>query len=459
MKNVPFALLTVLGAFFIFPVFAHAQVIFENTDDDTNFTIIDGATGGSTVSVYQTLTAQETGTIDNVRFYASRNTSGSTKTFSAEVRDNTGVFVCRLFTTTEGDPEFDSINIGAGNQGLIEWGNITPTFFPCTGVTVNQGTSYRIYWNYNVSGASVDGEMYTKGTTPNSFFFQATDGALPPVPDGQTQTRVVSITAPVNYSTTTSPVEVAIWYYIEPGETDPVTGYGLTFNKFAIAGLSGGYLQEYFDLPATTTGYHYATTSIDMSTLPNGTWRIDARLNTYDSTVATPNIYWFDRDVSSYFGLNNHDNYQRTEFGPPTISYASTSCAISFAGTFNLNDCVGYLFTPTQNVGLTYQGISTDFQQKFPFSYFYSIANTWQNLNAGASGQSPTYTYDFADLGIGSTTPMGNLLPNITVFSASTTEEYFPTGTFDLLKGLAQIAIILTFFGYMFFEIRNLIRT
>jgi len=71
----------------------------------------------------------------------------------------------------------------------------------------------------------------------------------------------------------------------------------------------------------------------------------------------------------------------------------------------------------------------------------------------------PDLSYDLADLGIGSTTPMGNILPNITVFASSTVRTYLPDAIFSVLKFLAGLAILLTLIADIFFSTKRMMKT
>lgn len=125
---------------------------------------------------------------------------------------------------------------------------------------------------------------------------------------------------------------------------------------------------------------------------------------------------------------------------------------------FSRGLCVAgvFLFIPSAQTLGQYSQLKDTLGVKFPFSYVVSATDTWKELTASSTANAPTWTYDFGDLGFGSTTPMGNILPNITVFSSSTVTQYFPTGTFDLLRGLASIALILGLIADIFFTSRNL---
>jgi len=118
-----------------------------------------------------------------------------------------------------------------------------------------------------------------------------------------------------------------------------------------------------------------------------------------------------------------------------------------------------FLFIPSNESIGQFSTLTETLRDKFPFSYINSITDTWSGLTASSTANSPAYTFNLANTTIGSTTPMGVFLPNITVFSSSTVQQYFPAGTFDVLKTLAGIAIILTLMADIFFTSRNLIKS
>jgi len=117
-----------------------------------------------------------------------------------------------------------------------------------------------------------------------------------------------------------------------------------------------------------------------------------------------------------------------------------------------------FLFVPTTDSLNQFADISSTTQTRFPFSYVHSVTSVWSALQASSTLNSPSFEYKLGDLGIGSTSALGNILPNFTVFSASTTKADFPAGTFDTLKALAGIAIVLTLIGDIFFSTRNMMK-
>jgi len=120
--------------------------------------------------------------------------------------------------------------------------------------------------------------------------------------------------------------------------------------------------------------------------------------------------------------------------------------------------CVGFsfLFVPAPVTIGQYSNLSPTLQSKFPFSYVVSAVSTWNSLVGSSTANAPKYQYQLGDLGLGSTTPMGNLLPNIDVLSSTTVQSMFPPGMFAALKALASFAIILTLIADIFFTSRNL---
>jgi len=95
---------------------------------------------------------------------------------------------------------------------------------------------------------------------------------------------------------------------------------------------------------------------------------------------------------------------------------------------------------------------------KFPFNYVTSMTSTWEGLVASSTDNAPNESLGLHDLGIGSTTAIGNFLPNFTMFSSSTVEKYISQSTLSILKALAGIAILLTFFADIFFTARNMLQ-
>jgi len=214
-----------------------------------------------------------------------------------------------------------------------------------------------------------------------------------------------------------------------------------------------GGVHQFTDI-STSTGLHIYTHT---DTIQTGSWIMTPVLQSF----SPPNIF-----VGRNQGLAQERLFSVVSIAlagldgwdPASFATASsTACAFSWG--FNIGNCAAFLFIPNSSAFQSYSSLPLLIQGKFPFSYLYSMKDTWESLVASSTANSPSIVLNLHDLGIGSTTTMGNILPNFTGFSASTTKEYFPTGTFDLLKALASAALILTLFSDIFFTTKNLIRT
>jgi len=141
-----------------------------------------------------------------------------------------------------------------------------------------------------------------------------------------------------------------------------------------------------------------------------------------------------------------------------TLAALQGQCSTSgniFAEAF----CIAgaFLFVPDPTLLNKWSQLPDSIQLRFPFSWIASIMSTWQALAASSTDNSPSLSYNLRDLGIGSTTPMGNILPNTVVFSTSTVETYLSPGILSALKTLAGVAILLVFVADVFFTSRNLL--
>jgi len=124
-----------------------------------------------------------------------------------------------------------------------------------------------------------------------------------------------------------------------------------------------------------------------------------------------------------------------------TIAAMSGSCAQS-ENFFGEAICAAFafLFLPNTAVLDRWSQLPTMIQTKFPFSWVNDVQGSITGLTASTTANSPTVSLNLANLGIGSTTPIGNLLPNFEAFSSTTALSYFPAGLWaagQLLIGAA----------------------
>jgi len=141
-----------------------------------------------------------------------------------------------------------------------------------------------------------------------------------------------------------------------------------------------------------------------------------------------------------------------TDFGIATTSQ-QTWCYQNFSTSTGLLDNIGasistgicnvgvFLFIPSSNAIAQWQSLASSTAEKIPFSYVYEIYSDVSGLVATTTENLPTYEAPLADLTIGSTTSIGNILPNLTFLSAATIGTYLPAGIHDALFLLARAAI------------------
>jgi len=125
-----------------------------------------------------------------------------------------------------------------------------------------------------------------------------------------------------------------------------------------------------------------------------------------------------------------------------TLEAMAGSCAQS-GNIFGEALCVAfsYLFLPNPTVLNNWSNLPTEVQEKFPFSWIVGVQGAVTGLTASTTENAPTYDIDLSDLGIGSTTAMGNILPNFTAFSSTTVLGYMPAGVWA--AGQALMAAVL----------------
>jgi len=281
--------------------------------------------------------------------------------------------------------------------------------------------------------------------------------------DTNTSTHIIRIVSPPLYSTTTSPIPIE--FDIFAASSSPPMGYDITFVNsltFESHFVSGWLVDTGFSSSNYNTVYRVST-STPLS--GDGTWKMTIALWSGGNGGPEPDptgteYRYFGTAPTSWFGLNFNDNVSHVVFPPYAtfLGYASTSCDLNFSGTFSVSGCAGYLFYPSQDTLNAYPSLYAQIQEKLPFSYLFSIANTWEALVASTTANLPTYAYNLHDLGIGSTSPIGNLMPNFNGLSSTTVGYYLNPTLLALLKALASAALILGLFADIFFTVRNMMR-
>jgi len=117
-----------------------------------------------------------------------------------------------------------------------------------------------------------------------------------------------------------------------------------------------------------------------------------------------------------------------------------------------------FLVIPTSASLDQFTGLASTTKAKFPFSYVSSAADLLTTLQASSTQNAPEIALNFHTLGVGSTSPLGTIVPDVVVFSASTTKSLFPPGLFDTFKGLAAVALVLTLVADIFFSSKKMLK-
>lgn len=304
-------------------------------------------------------------------------------------------------------------------------------------------------------------------------------------------------------------------FYIGSGYSGSTTGafLGGTYNKISNADNAIINLEPYTDssyaTPVGTTVCGFKNTSAPIGTTDvNGFVQLSDVVQTNGGCTLQPQYYY--RVVVDYsnfsgifwsniFGTNNIQNSSWTivigtstaaevtptftgvyfalvgngfQITPDTnssgvyLSGAQEFCNNQFGSSTSIGStianglCVvfGYLFIPTQQSISQYSGLGDDLSQKAPVSYVTGLAPAWESLSASSTLNVPTYAAGYHDLGIGSSTALGNILPNFDALSSTTIQKDAPSGTFATLRALLAVAIVVTFGVDIFFSIKRELR-
>jgi len=146
--------------------------------------------------------------------------------------------------------------------------------------------------------------------------------------------------------------------------------------------------------------------------------------------------------VSLSIGTSSALGFLDNSSGTSTVAAIGEQC--SQAGNFfSYGICVAfsYLFLPDPTILNQWSAIASTTEAKFPFSWVSEVKSSITGLTASSTSNSPTYTINLHDLGLGSTSPIGNILPNLTAFSSTTVLSYIPAPVWN--AGQALIAAVL----------------
>lgn len=126
-----------------------------------------------------------------------------------------------------------------------------------------------------------------------------------------------------------------------------------------------------------------------------------------------------------------------TSFATTTGFFDSLTSSV----TNGLCNVVVFLFVPNQTSLSQWRDLASTSQSKIPFSYYYDVRIILNGGHASSSVNFPEFGITGTNWGIGSTTPIGNLVPDFTYLSSTTISKYMPNGMYELMFLLMRSAI------------------
>jgi hypothetical protein len=142
------------------------------------------------------------------------------------------------------------------------------------------------------------------------------------------------------------------------------------------------------------------------------------------------------------------------------LTLASSTAQCNSGNLFTDGMCAAGTFLLIPNVDILngFFSIPTQAATKFPFSWIYGVKTEFDSLSVSSTTAMTTLSYNLHDLGIGSTTSMGNILPNTEVFSKNTIETYISPTLWASFQTLMAAALWLSFFWFEFNRARRMAR-
>jgi len=369
--------------------------------------------------------------------------------------------------------------------------NITPTADVCSPTGIGNYTSFGVF--------STDSAIYTDSNKTVDYYFATYPDAKGIIANCDNSGNVVSsifvestqiyTVTPVNATTTATSTSFSIgatgYVTDDDFDTDLKVRIKLTYNGSLIANsaIVAGLNSACFTASLGTLGFacnallgvDLTSTYQDFDIATSGSFSVSTTTSiltggayTMTTSIIKPyfTILGFEvgtQSLVSYTSsfiagattiyddfVDNVDDFIQDGY----TNFNGTSCNV-VSGSFDFGECIIGLVLPSGNTFAIYGQIPELLMTRFPFSYVSGIAYTWNSLENGTTA-SPTLAFNYADLGIGSTSPMGNILPNLTVFSSSTVGTYLNGSILTAFKALVSLALILGLFANIFFSIKRI---
>jgi len=113
------------------------------------------------------------------------------------------------------------------------------------------------------------------------------------------------------------------------------------------------------------------------------------------------------------------------------------------------------LFIPNPTTLSNFNEILPNLGTKFPFSWFIAVPITWNTLSATNTNALPSFSVGLHALGIGSTTPMGNILPDFVILSTTTISTYLSDGERETIVNLIAVGLWLSLIAEVWFTVKH----
>jgi len=241
----------------------------------------------------------------------------------------------------------------------------------------------------------------------------------------------------LTFSSTTMPLydtEPGRYYFLHVNKTGPTNGIiTLLGNNTASSTCVAGCIVQ-------NTGQPYFIITSGTSTI---NW--DA------ATIATPIDWSALVFVSTTTGLFSGTTSQAA------LDSIADRCEDPNNNLFSRGLCYAgvYLFIPDPGILNNYAQLPTLMQTKFPFSWVAQVKEAISARTAGASGQMTAFSFNLANLGIGSSTPIGNVLPNYVGFSSTTVTQYIGLSAWNAGQALIAAALWLALGLDIYYTVRR----
>jgi len=137
-----------------------------------------------------------------------------------------------------------------------------------------------------------------------------------------------------------------------------------------------------------------------------------------------------------------------------TVAYIEDAC-VTVSSSFTEALCVAFsfLFLPDETIRSSFFSGSTVYYNRGVFRNVGQMNQIIGGVVATTTDNMPSYVFNLHDLGIGSTTPIGNIMPNLTVLGAQSLQTYVPLETWHLLRSLAGLALQLTMIWFIYWSV------